>query len=215
MVTFNISMHSLYYLHLHRQFFNVFKDDWNLCGRIPSSCYHNQFIDCQSWTQEHKRMDCQYLRHSIVALHCDICNADHKNNIWICDDSQYNQVLTHYKIIICAFVIFQEKLFPRNYKRFPRSPGTLGLFLQWMAILSLLFPKFLMVGTSMKPAPYFFGVIFLLEYSLIIIYNKMVYGIFAGKFIKHLGKHWIYLLVLKFLATPSTTYLFQVFKKQH
>ena len=87
---------------------------------------------------------------------------------------------THYKYFVR--LSYFKKLFPRNYKRFPRSPGTLGLFLQWMAILSLLFPKFLMVGTSMKPAPYFFGVIFLLEYILIIIYNKLVYGIFAGKF---------------------------------
>lgn len=70
----------------------------------------------------------------------------------------------------------------RTYKRFPHTPSTLGLFLQWMAILSLLLPKFLMIGSAMKPAPYFFIFVFLMEYGFLLIYNKLIYGVFAGQY---------------------------------
>ena len=39
-----------------------------------------------------------------------------------------------------------------------------------------------MIGSAMKPAPYFFIFVFLMEYGFLLIYNKLIYGVFAGQY---------------------------------
>ena len=62
------------------------------------------------------------------------------------------------------------------------TPGFVGYVSQGLAILSLLLPKVALASWAILNAPYLFIVPFVLDYLLIIGYNKLMFGSLGGKF---------------------------------
>ena len=74
--------------------------------------------------------------------------------------------------------------FSSNRKRFPKLPGLVGYVCQFLAIVSLLLPKcylqtliVLNDGNALA-----FGVLLVLEFSFILLCNKIFYGEFGGMY---------------------------------
>ena len=65
-------------------------------------------------------------------------------------------------------------------KKFPRTPSMKGYVLQFMAILSLLGPKICLASVTVINAPYQFGLLYFMEYLLLLGHNIILYRSFYG-----------------------------------
>ena len=59
----------------------------------------------------------------------------------------------------------------------------MGYIFQGLAIACILIPKVALTSFAIMNAPYLFPIPFVLEYLLIICYNKIMFGIAGGKLI--------------------------------
>ena len=66
----------------------------------------------------------------------------------------------------------------RNAKRLPLKPGLIGSIIQPTMIMVLLVPKVAVASMALTSVPYFFPIVYFLEYIIIIIYNKANFGDF-------------------------------------
>ena len=81
----------------------------------------------------------------------------------------------------------------RNAKRLPLKPTLIGSMTQPLMILVLLTPKVFLASMAFTSMPYFFPIALLLEFLIIVVYNKANFGDF----------HWFSASTLATLCTPA------------
>ena len=70
---------------------------------------------------------------------------------------------------------FLKIFFFRNESRLPLSPSFMGKIMQCLMVLTLFFPKIMMVSMSLVHAPYSYPITLLLEYALVVSYNWIAF----------------------------------------
>ena len=94
----------------------------------------------------------------------------------------------------------------RNAKRFPQSPSFFGNIFQTLMVMTLVFSKVVLGSMSFVYIPYFFPLALIGDFVVVILYNKLCFGHFYGKF-DELKKVKCYLqMVLFFSKGPVNLY---------
>ena len=63
----------------------------------------------------------------------------------------------------------------------PLKPGIIESIYQYIVVTILIFPKLILVSISLVYVPFLFPITMILEWVLILLYNKAIYGDFFGK----------------------------------
>ena len=98
----------------------------------------------------------------------------------------------------------------RNVDMLPQTIGFVGTCIQILAILSLLAPKIYLASATLVFAPYIFPVCYIMEYVIILLYNKIVKGSWNGNFILDSQNHF-FLLFSKFFETVLKIYIYTLY----
>ena len=70
----------------------------------------------------------------------------------------------------------------RNAKRLPLSQGLFGLIIQLLMVVVLFFPKLMLISIALAYVPYIYPGLMVVEYLMIISYNRVFFGSFFRKY---------------------------------
>ena len=70
----------------------------------------------------------------------------------------------------------------RNAKRLPLTPKFFGFLLQYLMAISLFFPKLMLMSVALAYTPYAYPGMMVLEYLIIVSYQKIFFGSFGRKY---------------------------------
>ena len=80
--------------------------------------------------------------------------------------------------------------YSRNEKYLPMKPGFWSFIFQFLAILSILLPKQLLISTALIMYPYYYPLGMLVEFLIIALVNFILYGsIYGGTILFDFGPY--------------------------
>ena len=68
----------------------------------------------------------------------------------------------------------------RNARRLPLTPSKMEMVYQYLVVTLLFFPKLVLVSIALLYVPYLYPIGMVLEWFMVLIYNKAMYGNFNG-----------------------------------